>query len=139
LEQIEARINQWQNERRNGSGLCFIIYNVERTEVIGSCHFSNIVYGPFRACHLGFSLSQAHQGQGFMYEALNAAITHVYEQLGLHRIMANYMPSNMRSGALLSRLGFVKEGLAPSYLKIAGRWQDHVLTSKLNPKEENDS
>ena len=120
---------------KNGSGLFLLIYNAQQTEVMGTCHFSNIVYGPFQACHLGFSLSQSEQGKGIMYEALSAAIAHVFAKLGLHRVMANYMPSNKRSEALLTRLGFVKEGLAPSYLKIAGRWQDHLLTAKLNPKD----
>ena len=46
--------------------------------------------------------------------------------------MANYMPSNKRSGQLLDRLGFQKEGVAKSYLKIAGKWEDHVLTSLVN-------
>ena len=49
--------------------------------------------------------------------------------------MANYMPNNTRSGTLLERLGFEKEGLARQYLQIAGRWEDHILTSKLNPAD----
>ena len=54
--------------------------------------------------------------------------------------MANYMPHNSRSAALLFRLGFEKEGVARSYLKIAGKWQDHVLTSKIatcNDRDQN--
>jgi ribosomal-protein-alanine N-acetyltransferase len=30
-------------------------------------------------------------------------------------------------------LGFEKEGYAKSYLKIAGHWQDHILTALVNP------
>jgi len=68
-----------------------------------------------------------------MFEMLNAAIPYVFKKYQLHRIMANYIPSNIRSAQLLKRLGFEQEGLAKSYLKIAGEWQDHVLTSKLCP------
>ena len=32
---------------------------------------------------------------------------------------------------VLERNGFVRYGVAPSYLKIAGRWQDHVMFAKL--------
>ena len=67
-----------------------------------------------------------------MYEALAAAIPHVFANLGLHRVMANYRPENVRSGRLLQRLGFEREGLARSYLKINGVWTDHVLTSVIN-------
>jgi ribosomal-protein-alanine N-acetyltransferase len=67
-----------------------------------------------------------------MYEILKSSITHVFHVLKLHRIMANYIPDNIRSGKLLEKLGFKREGLAESYLKINGEWQDHVLTSLIS-------
>ncbi|NUU03631.1 GNAT family N-acetyltransferase [Herbaspirillum robiniae] len=97
--------------------------------VIGECNFSNIVRGPFQACHLGFSLDAAAQGQGLMHEALQRALAHVFDVLGLHRVMANHMPENLRSARLLEKLGFDKEGLARAYLHINGAWADHVLTA----------
>ena len=118
---------------KNGTAIKFSALDKEKTEVIGTCNFSNIVRGAFQACHLGYSVSEKYQGQGYMFEILQAGIGYVFSQVGLHRIMANYIPGNVRSGALLSRLGFEREGLARSYLKIGGKWQDHVLTSKINP------
>ncbi|MBT7329669.1 MAG: 30S ribosomal protein S5 alanine N-acetyltransferase, partial [Oceanospirillaceae bacterium] len=50
--------------------------------------------------------------------------------------MATYMVNNVRSAALLQRLGFEKEGYAKSYLNIAGRWEDHVLTALVNPSHD---
>jgi ribosomal-protein-alanine N-acetyltransferase len=50
--------------------------------------------------------------------------------------MANYMPRNARSGDLLARLGFTVEGKASQYLQINGVWEDHVLTSRINPKDQ---
>ena len=35
----------------------------------------------------------------------------------------------LRSGNLLARLGFEKEGYAKDYLLIDGEWRDHVLTA----------
>ncbi|MEZ8447765.1 30S ribosomal protein S5 alanine N-acetyltransferase, partial [Vibrio splendidus] len=32
------------------------------------------------------------------------------------------------------KLGFEKEGVARKYLKIAGQWENHILTSKLNER-----
>ena len=68
-----------------------------------------------------------------MTEALSAAIPFVFETIGMHRIMANYMPANERSGALLRKLGFEVEGFARNYLYINGGWQDHILTALTNP------
>ncbi len=70
-----------------------------------------------------------------MREILEAGINYAFEELKLHRIMANYIVENDRSGRLLASLGFETEGVAKSYLKINGRWQDHQLTSKLNPND----
>ena len=66
--------------------------------------------------------------------ALTTALDYMLVELNLHRIMAAYIPTNARSEKLLLSLGFEKEGYAKSYLKIAGRWQDHVLTSLINPR-----
>ena len=82
---------------------------------------------------LGYAIDQAHEGRGLMREALEATIEHAFTVLRLHRIQANYVPENERSGRLLERLGFRREGLAKDYLFIDGRWRDHVLTARLNP------
>jgi ribosomal-protein-alanine N-acetyltransferase len=47
--------------------------------------------------------------------------------------MANHLPHNKRSEALLKKLGFEREGYAKDYLQIDGQWQDHVLNSRLAP------
>ncbi|MDG2718812.1 30S ribosomal protein S5 alanine N-acetyltransferase, partial [Vibrio parahaemolyticus] len=49
------------------------------------------------------------------------------------RIQAGYMPHNKRSEAVLEHVGFNREGYAKDYLLINGEWQDHVLTSLINP------
>jgi ribosomal-protein-alanine N-acetyltransferase len=43
------------------------------------------------------------------------------------------MPVNERSGGLLARLGFEIEGQAREFLLIDGKWEDHILTAKINP------
>jgi ribosomal-protein-alanine N-acetyltransferase len=102
--------------------------------VVGTCNYTNIVRGPFLACHLGYQVARSHEGRGLMAEALRATNDFVFREMKLHRIMANYRPENERSGRLLERLGFVREGLAKDYLFIDGAWRDHVLTALVNPR-----
>jgi len=104
-----------------------------RGTIIGQCTFSGITGYPFHAAYLGYGLDHRFVGQGLMTEALRAAIDYCFGTLNLHRIMANHLPTNVRSANLLRRLGFVPEGYARDYLLIAGRWQDHVLTALTNP------
>ncbi|WP_346290448.1 GNAT family N-acetyltransferase [Sphaerothrix gracilis] len=111
----------------------FIFEQTKPQTVIGVINLNNMVWGVFQAATLGYSLAAAKQGQGYMTEAGERLIRYGFEVLGLHRIMANYMPHNQRSANVLERLGFEIEGVAKAYLYINGQWQDHVLTSRINP------
>lgn len=101
--------------------------------IIGTCNYTNIVRGPFQACHLGYQIARAHEGQGLMTEALRATNAFMFDVLRLHRIMANYRPENARSARVLERLGFAREGVARDFLFIDGAWRDHVLTALVHP------
>jgi len=135
LEETKKRIESNFKGFQSGASIPFVAFDKNKTEIIGLCTFSNIVLGVLQACHLGYSVSENKQGKGLMFEMLQAAIDYVFSEYNLHRIMANYIPTNSRSENLLNKLGFQKEGLAKSYLKISGAWQDHVLTSKINPND----
>lgn len=122
-----------QNDFFLGQGVRLVIFFKELPQgpVAGVCNFTDIMKGVFQACFLGYSVHRKYQGRGVMYEALNAATQFMFDTFNLHRIMANYMPRNERSGKLLRKLGFDVEGYARDYLKINGKWEDHILTAKL--------
>lgn len=71
-----------------------------------------------------------------MRESIEVAIEYMFTREGLHRIMANYTPSNIRSARLVERLGFAKEGYAEKYFSIDGKWQDHILTALIKERWE---
>jgi [ribosomal protein S5]-alanine N-acetyltransferase len=129
-EKIQAALRGMEE----GTYASFLIF--DRTEldgpVLGRCELSQIARGPFQAAYLGYDLDSAHCGRGLMHEALTAVIGYAFQELKLHRLMANYIASNERSGRVLRRLGFTVEGHARDYLRINGQWEDHVLTSLIN-------
>ncbi|BBN83141.1 ribosomal-protein-alanine N-acetyltransferase [Pseudoalteromonas sp. A25] len=100
--------------------------------IIGQTNISGIQRGPFQACFLGYQLDEQKNGLGLMNEALDSVITWLFQEKHMHRIMANYMPSNERSASLLKALGFSVEGYARDYLHLNGQWQDHILTALIN-------
>ena len=67
-----------------------------------------------------------------MSEAIEGVVHYCFEDLLLHRIQANYIPTNVASARVLEKAGFEKEGFARKYLLINGQWCDHVLTAKIN-------
>jgi ribosomal-protein-alanine N-acetyltransferase len=99
---------------------------------VGIVNLSNFVRGAFHACYLGYSIDAELEGRGLMTRAVGRVVEHAFDALGMHRVMANYLPENTRSARLLERLGFEREGIAKKYLLIAGEWRDHVLTARVN-------
>ena len=105
--------------------------------IVGQVHFSSIVRGAFHSAMLGYQIDEALQGRGLMHEALQAGIAEMFSpRVRLHRLQAAHLPENVRSAAVLARLGFEPEGLAKRYLFINGQWRDHVLNALLNPNFE---
>lgn len=94
--------------------------------LVGVFNFSNIVRGLFRSAYLGYYAFAPHAGRGYMTEAFGLALDHAFARLGLHRVEANVQPTNLRSIALVERVGLVREGYSRRYIKIAGRWRDHA-------------
>ena len=93
----------------------------------GAAQLSGISGAPFANAHLGYFVSEAHNGRGYATEAVRQAVEHAFAELGLHRVQAAVMPRNTASIRVLEKAGFREEGLALRYLKIAGVWEDHTL------------
>lgn len=115
----------------------FIFPKGDASRVVGNVNLTLIVRGNTHSCNLGYNLSEAAQGKGFMHEALTGVLEFAFGNLNLHRVNAQYMPRNERSGKVLKKLGFSVEGYARDYLLIAGKWEDHILTSLTNPNWKN--
>jgi [ribosomal protein S5]-alanine N-acetyltransferase len=104
----------------------------ESGRVVGRITLSDIVRGPFQSCHLGYWVSEAENGRGLATSAVRDIIRVAFDELGLHRIQAGTLLHNVASQRVLERNGFVRFGVAPAYLNIAGQWQDHALYQIVN-------
>ena len=137
LAHLQEAVGKHTEAFKNGSAVRFWISpNDDAGRIIGSIGFSQIFCGPFCSCVLGYQIDQQCEGKGLMSEALHAAMQYMFEEQKVHRIAANYQPTNVRSGRLLMKLGFRIEGFAKEYLFIDGQWRDHVLTSCINGRFE---
>ncbi len=102
------------------------------SKIIGDVGLSQIIRNAFQSCYIGYKLDLDYIGKGLMQEAMHSVINHSFTTLKLHRIEANIMPSNLKSIALAERLSFKKEGFSPSYLKINGKWENHIRYALIN-------
>lgn len=134
-EPVEARLRNQLKEIEEGRSIRYLLFFKAKADgpVIGMCNYTQIFRGFFQACYLGYKIDKVCEGKGLMKEALLTSLDYVFNVAHIHRVMANYVPSNLRSAKVLNSLGFEIEGHAKQYLLINNRWEDHVLTSKINP------
>ena len=95
--------------------------------VVGRITLNGIVRGCFQSCSLGYWVGADYNGRGIATAAVREIVQVAFEEEGLHRVQAETLLDNVRSQRVLERNGFVRFGMAPAYLNIAGRWQDHIM------------
>ncbi|HXD28180.1 MAG TPA: GNAT family N-acetyltransferase, partial [Arthrobacter sp.] len=120
-----AAIGRQVGDRDAGRSLPLVLATPD--EVIGQATLSGITHGAFESAALGYWIDERYQGRGLMTRALAAVVEVSRSVLGLHRLEAQTLPGNGASQHLLGKLGFERIGYAPRYLRINGKWQDHVL------------
>jgi ribosomal-protein-alanine N-acetyltransferase len=111
--------------------LGFLVLRNDDDALAGVINFSEIVRGAFKSAYVGYFAFAALAGRGYMTEGFALALDFALRDFGLHRVEANVQPDNVRSLALVERLGFTREGYSRRYVKIAGRWRDHVRYAML--------
>lgn len=102
--------------------------------LIGRITLNGIVQAPsFRSCSMGYWVGADANGRGHATAAVREIVRVAFTELGLHRVQAEILLHNAGSQRVLERNGFERYGMAPAYLRIAGRWQDHAMYQLLNP------
>jgi ribosomal-protein-alanine N-acetyltransferase len=122
----------WANRSTSqGTALPLLLIRREDTALLGAITLDNIRRGPSQAGTLGYWIGQAHARQGYMREAILSVVHHAFTVMDLSRVEAACLPENAASRGVLEKCGFKYEGVAQSYLQIAGRWRNHVLYANL--------
>lgn len=128
--QVDLNIEEFYADQ---SARMFVFLKNEPHVAIGNVSLGGIIRNAAQFCYLGYGIARDMQMRGIMSEAVEAVVQYGFDELNIHRIMANYVPTNERSGKLLRRLGFSVEGYARDYLYLDGVWKDHIMTSLSNP------
>jgi ribosomal-protein-alanine N-acetyltransferase len=124
---LEAQQRGISRLRETADLLDFGIFLVEGDELVGRLQLSAISGPPFENAHLGYFVSERHNGRGYATEAVRQVVGLAFGEGELHRVQAAVIPRNTGSIRVLEKAGFREEGLALRYLKIAGIWEDHRL------------
>lgn len=120
------RLRRQVTEWRHDLAYSFFVFRREDDRLMGGLGLSNVRRGVAQMATLGYWMGEPYAAQGYMSEGVTALLSFAFRQIGLHRVEAACLPHNAASRRLLAKVGFTEEGLARAYLRIDGRWTDHV-------------
>lgn len=122
---VQAKLDQY------AQGIQFPWVLLAGNRIVGTITLNDVVRGSFLNGHVGYWVDQEFNGRGIGSAALAFVVEIAREELGLHRLQGATLCHNFGSQKILRRTGFEEIGVAPSYLKIAGEWQDHKLYQRI--------
>ncbi len=128
---FQARLVWARRMAKDRRALNMLIFCRDDDRLVGGITLDNIQGGVSKSCTVGYWMGENFTRQGYMTESLNASVKYAFTVLDISRIQAGCLPENAPSRALLEKSGFKYEGVAQSYLQIAGRWRNHVLYANL--------
>lgn len=130
------RIMKSKTDRAEDRRYAFVVCQKEDDRIVGAVDLSFVARGPLQSCMIGYSLDQAHNGKGYMTEAVKQVVRFAFDELKFHRVVGEVSLRNPGSIRVLEKAGFHKEGISRSNLKIKGVWEDHQVLAIINPSED---
>jgi len=110
---------------------------VYENEVVGSIA-AITVSDKNENCELGYCIGYDFWKKGITSEATAAVVRFLFEEVGMHRIMAKHDAENPGSGGVMRKCGMSYEGrLRDYYLRWDGTWSDALVYSILHSEWEN--
>src|SRR3954467_6244906 len=108
----EALVQERLHRRPSDPGWTQIGIELKATgELIGDVAFER---RDAREAAVGYTLAPAQWGNGYATEAVGAVVTHGLDVLGHDVVVAEVLPENAASIAVLTRLGFTRDGVTAS-------------------------
>jgi ribosomal-protein-alanine N-acetyltransferase len=113
-------------------GYPFHIFRADDGRLVGACNLTSVRRGSLQCANVGYWVGEKFSRQGFAQASVRGILKFAFSELRLHRIEAAVRDENTASIKLLEKTGFQKEGVARGFLKIDGRWQDHIVYARLS-------
>lgn len=135
---FRRRLNAYQRDADLGVGYTFLVFRHSDGAMTGGISLSNVRRGVAMMATVGYWCGAGYARQGHTLAAVRAVSHFAFGRLGLHRLEAACVPENEASKNLLLRAGFREEGRASAYLKINGKWRDHLLFGYVAPEVRRD-
>jgi RimJ/RimL family protein N-acetyltransferase len=113
----------------NGSCCYWTICDKKTGKFIGSIGIS--IHKEQEGCELHYWINADEWNRGYCTEAAKRIVTHVFEELHMHRLFVTHRERNIASKTVIGKCGFVLEGVLRESLKRFGKFENVVSYSML--------
>jgi ribosomal-protein-alanine N-acetyltransferase len=124
---FRRRLSVYARDFDLAQGYAFFMFTRRDNTLVGGINLRDVRRGVAQMGALGYWVGEPHAREGYCLDAVRTVCRFAFRQLALHRLEAACVPENAASHGLLLKAGFSQEGRAQAYLKIDGRWRDHLL------------
>jgi len=124
---FRRRLALYARDRDLGQGHAFFVFRADDNALVGGVNLRNVMRGVAQSAQIGYWVGQPYARHGYVSAGVQTVTRFAFRTLGLHRVEAACCTDNDASRQLLLKVGFHEEGLARGYLKINGKWRDHLL------------
>ena len=128
---FRRRLGIYARDQDGGYGFPFFVFD-GAGDLVGGVNLRDVKRGVSQSGAVGYWAGAPFARRGHTLAAVRAVTRFAFGRLGLNRLEAACVPENTPSRGLLERAGFRHEGVARAYLKIDGRWRDHLLFARLH-------
>lgn len=131
-------LDMQREKAANGEWYSFYLFEKRRPRrIIGTVSISQIQHGNLESGVIGYRIDSQRCGEGLGSEAAAEGTRIGFEELHLHRMEADVMPENAASLRVLEKCGYKREGFFREYLRINGKWEDHIHMAAIDTDEKN--
>jgi [ribosomal protein S5]-alanine N-acetyltransferase len=99
--------------------------------LIGGCGLNELEIGKSHRAEIGYWLAKPFWGRGIMSAVVSRLCQHAFEEFGLVKIIAHVVTHNPASARVLTKCGFVQEGLLRKHFLKDGQFLDVWLFAML--------
>ena len=132
LADMQAYVDTALEDQSRGLGLPWVTVDLRTDTIVGSTRLMDIALAHSRVEIGATWLSPTMQRSGINMEAKLLQFTHVFETLGLERVVFKTEAKNSASREAILKLGAVQEGIFMRHLRADdGRWRDMVYFAML--------
>jgi RimJ/RimL family protein N-acetyltransferase len=123
---VAAKIAEWGEHRRVAAEGDYLQLGVERLDdglLLGDVYFS-LRSAQHELAVVGWVFAPESRGNGYATEAARALLSLAFDDMGLHRVIAELDARNTASAAVCTRLGMREEARFVEDFHYKGEWAD---------------